>query len=221
MAHELSGRFRVVAPDQPGSPGRSTNTRPCRTTGDLTAWLTELTAALSVGPLHLVGHSAGAHLALSAALDGAPAASIALLDPTACFAGLSPRYLLRAAPHLVRPTPVRVRRFLAWETGGRELDAAWVDVVVRGSTEFASTPIVPTRRPSPARLSRLAVPVLVVVAGRSRAHDPRTVARRAAELLPDVTVADSPQATHHTVPVRDADRIAALVADHATAHPAT
>ena len=218
VARELSGRFRVVAPDQPGSPGRSTSSRPFRTTPDLTAWLAEVTAALDAGPVHLVGHSAGAHLALSAALDGAPAASLALLDPTACFAGFSPHYLLRAAPHLIRPTPDRVRRFLAWETGGRRPDAAWLDVVVRGSTEFASTPIVRTRRPSRAQLGRLAVPTLVVVAGRSRAHDPGTVARRAAELLPDVTLADIPGASHHTMPVLDAAEIAALVAPHVAAH---
>ena len=77
-----------------------------------------------------------------------------------------------------------------------------------------------THRPSRAQLRRLAVPTLVVVAGRSRAHEPRAVARRAAELLPDVTVRNLPAASHHTVPVRDADRIAALVADHAAAHPA-
>ena len=214
VARELSGRFRVLAPDQPGSPGRSTSSRPFRTPSEMAAWLAELLAALDVGRVHLVGHSAGAHLALSAALDGAPAASLSLLDPTACFAGFSPRYLLRAAPHLVRPTPDRVRRFLAWETGGRELDPAWLDVVVRGSTEFASTPIVRTRRPSRAQLTRLTVPTLVLVAGRSRAHDPSRVARNARLLLPDATVVELPGASHHTVPVLDAAEIAAAVGHH-------
>ncbi|TFV62540.1 alpha/beta fold hydrolase [Geodermatophilus sp. DF01-2] len=70
----------------------------------MTAWLAELVAALDVGPVHLVGHSAGAHLALSAGLEGSPVpASLSLLDPTACFAGFSPRYLLRALPTLVHP----------------------------------------------------------------------------------------------------------------------
>ena len=214
VARELSGRFRVLAPDQPGSPGRSASSRPFRRTSDLTAWLAELTAALDVGPVHLAGHSAGAHLALSAALDGVPAASLSLLDPTACFAGFSPRYLLHALPTLVRPTPAGVRRFLAWETGGRELDPAWLDVYVRGSTEFASTPIVRTRRPPRAQLARLAVPTLVLVAGRSRAHDPSRVARTARSLLPDATVVELPGASHHTVPVLDAAEIAAAIGDH-------
>ncbi|SHN58755.1 Lysophospholipase, alpha-beta hydrolase superfamily [Geodermatophilus obscurus] len=213
VAAVLAGRFRVLAPDQPGNPGRSTATRPFRSTADLTAWLAELVAALDVGPVHLVGHSAGAHLALSAALGGSPApASLSLLDPTACFAGFRPRYLLRALPTLVRPTPAGIRRFLAWETGGRTLDPAWSDVYVRGATEVARTPIVRTRRPSRPRLAELTTPTLVLVAGRSQAHDPTRVAR-GARSLPAATVVELPTASHHTIPVLDAGEIAAAVGD--------
>jgi pimeloyl-ACP methyl ester carboxylesterase len=215
VAAVLAGRFRVLAPDQPGNPGRSTATRPFRSTADLTAWLAELVAALDVGPVHLVGHSAGAHLALSAALAGRPApASLSLLDPTACFAGFRARYLLHALPTLVRPGPDGVRRFLAWETGGRTLDPAWLDVYVRGATEVARTPIVRTRRPPRQRLAGLTTPTLVLVAGRSRAHDPSRVARRARTLLPAATVVELPTASHHTIPVLDAGEIAAAVGDH-------
>jgi pimeloyl-ACP methyl ester carboxylesterase len=214
VATALAGRFRLFAPDQPGNPGRSTATRPFGSTDDLTAWLTELVAALDAGPVHVVGHSAGAHLALCAALGGGPAvASVSLLDPTACFTGFDPRYLLHALPTLVRPTPGGVRRFLAWETGGRELDPAWLDVHVRGATEVARTPIVRTRRPPRDRLARLTTPTLVLVAGRSRAHDPRRLARSAG-VLHSVTVVELPAASHHTVPVLDAGEIAAAVSDH-------
>ena len=215
VAAVLAGRFRVFAPDQPGNPGRSTATRPFRSTADLTAWLAELVAALGVGTVHLVGHSAGAHLALSTGLEGSPApASLSLLDPTACFAGFRPRYLLRALPTLVRPTPDRVRRFLTWETGGRALDQAWLDVYVRGATEVARSPIVRTHRPPRERLARLTTPTLVLVAGRSRAHDPSRVARGARSLLPAATVVELPAASHHTMPVLDAGQIAAVVGDH-------
>jgi pimeloyl-ACP methyl ester carboxylesterase len=217
VAAVLAGRFRVLAPDQPGNPGRSTATRPFRSTADLTAWLAELVAALDVGPVHLVGHSAGAHLALSAGLESSPApASLSLLDPTACFAGFRPHYLLRALPTLARPTPDGVRRFLAWETGGRALDPAWLDVYLRGATEVARSPIVRTRRPSRERLAGLATPTLVLVAGRSRAHDAARVARGARTLLPAATVVELPPASHHTMPVLDAGEIAAAVGDHVT-----
>ena len=215
VAGELAGRFRVFAPDQPGSPGRSTSSRPFRTTADQAAWLAELVEGLDVGPVHLVGHSAGGHLALTSAIERpGTVSSLALLDPTACFAGFSPRYLLHAAPHLLRPTPARVRRFLAWETRGRALDPAWLEVAVRGSTEFDATPIVRTRRPPRAQLARLTTPTLVLVAGRSRAHDPARVARTARSLLPDAAIAVLPAATHHTVPLLDAGEIATAVGDH-------
>lgn len=220
VAAVLAGRFRVLAPDQPGSPGRSTSSRPFRTTADQTAWLAELVAALDVGQVHLGGHSAGAHLALTAALGGSPApASLSLLDPTACFAGFSAPYLLRALPHLVRPTPGRVRSFFAWETRGRALDPVWLEVAVRGSTEFDATPIVRTPRPPRDRLARLSTPTLVLVAGRSRAHDPTQVARGARGLLPAATVAELPRATHHTMPVLDAEEIAAALGDHVVRSP--
>jgi pimeloyl-ACP methyl ester carboxylesterase len=214
VARELCVRFRVLAPDQPGSPGRSTSSRPFRTTADRTAWLTELLEALDVGPVHLVGHPAGVHLALAGVRGRSRPASLSLLDPTACFAGFSARYLLHAAPHLVRPTPDRVRRFLAWATRGRALDPAWLEVCVRGSTEFESAPIVRTRRPSRDRLAGLTTPALVLIAGRSRAHDPSRVARGARTLVPEATVVELPQATHHTVPVIDAGETAAAVGDH-------
>ena len=217
VAAHLSGRHRVVAPDQPGNPGRSGSSRPFASTADLVSWVREVVDGIAGGPVHLVGHSAGAHLALEVALaSGERVASLSLLDPTFCFAGVRPGYLLRALPMLVRPTPERVRRFLAWETHGRALDPAWEAVFVDGATDFVGTPIVRTRRPARAGLTVLRVPTLVVVAGRSRAHDPRRVAAGAA-VLPDVRVAEVPRASHHTMPVLDADEIAALLTGHVEA----
>lgn len=217
VAAGLADRFRVLAPDQPGNPGRSSSSRPFRSTADQVRWLGELLTAVADGPPHLAGHSAGAHLALSYALDGEGPrpTSLALLDPTACFTGFSPHYLLRAAPSLVRPSPSRLRRFLAWETGGRPLEPAWLNTYVRGATECPRTPIVRTRRPAAARLGVLAVPALVLVAGRSRAHDPRRLAAGARSALPSVDVQVLPDASHHTMPVLDAAELAAAIGAHA------
>ena len=128
--------------------------------------------------------------------------------------GFAPRYLLHALPVLVRPNPGRVRRFLDWETGGRALEPAWLDVHVRGATEVPRAPIVRTRRPPRTALAGLGTPTLVLVAGRSRAHAPARVARGARSLLPDATVVELPEASHHTLPVLDADEVAAAVSDH-------
>ena len=212
LAAELAGEYRLLAPDQPGDAGSSEAGRPIRSTGDLLGWLDELQQGCDVDRWHVVGHSAGAHLGLARAL-AAPARTVTLtlLDPTAVVAGFSPRYLAHALPTLVRPTAHRVRRFLAWETGGRDLPAAWVDTYVAGAVE--PTRLVRTRRPHRAALAALAVPTLVVVADAGRVHDPDQVARRAAA-LPRTTVVRLPDATHHTLPLRDAPAVATALLPH-------
>ncbi len=215
VAAELFGRFRVLAPDQPGNPGHSSSSRPFRTTSDLVSWLDKLLTSVSRGPVHLAGHSSGAHRALAYALEPPQQlTSLSLLDPTLCFAGMSPWYLVHALPALVRPTPARVRRFLAWETRGRVLDPRWLVTYAQGATAFERTPIVPTRRPEPGRLAGLTIPLLVVVAGNGRAHDPARVARNARSVLPAATVVELPGATHHTMPVLDADVLAGAMTAH-------
>lgn len=224
VAAALSDRFRVVAPDQPGNPGRSTSSRTFAGTADMTAWVGEVLDEVTPGSLHLAGHSSGAHLALSCALartgGAGRIASLTLLDPTFCFTGVRPSYLTRALPMLVRPTPERVLRFLSWETDGRVLDTAWARVFVEGATECERTLVVRTRRPRRRELAGLDVPTLVVPAGRSRAHAARRVAARASAVLRESTVVEVAHATHHTMPVLDATEIAGLLAEHATRHPA-
>lgn len=214
LAGALADRYRLLAPDQPGDPGLSGSTRPPRSTADLVSWLGELRTACQVGRWHLGGHSAGAHLALSAALaDPEGVASLTLLDPTAVFAGFSPRYLARAVPTLLRPSADGIHRFLRWETRGRALPVAWVDTYVRGATEIDRGPLVRTRRPATGGLAALSTPTLVVVAGAGRAHRAARVARTAAG-LPGTTVHTVPAATHHTLPLLDAPEVAAVMRAH-------
>jgi pimeloyl-ACP methyl ester carboxylesterase len=68
--------------------------------------------------------------------------------------------------------------------------------------------IVMPRPPAPAELAGLRRPVLVVLAGRSRAHHPARMAARARALLPDVTVQVLAGAAHHSIPTQDAAKLA-------------
>jgi pimeloyl-ACP methyl ester carboxylesterase len=214
LAVQLAPQYRLLAPDQPGDVGLSSGSRPPRSTADLEAWLTELRAACGIERWHVVGHSAGAHLAISAALaDPAGIRTLSLLDPTAVVTGFSPRYLVHALPTLLRPSEARFRRFLTWETSGRELPEPWVDAHLRGATELARGPLVRTRRPGRRQLSGLSVPTLVVVADCSRAHAPDQLVRRAAA-LPGTEVVRLPGATHHTLPLLDAPAVAAALRAH-------
>ncbi|TXS78287.1 alpha/beta fold hydrolase, partial [Streptomyces sp. sk2.1] len=128
QAAHLGRTHRVHAVDLVGDPGRSVaGERPVRTVRDLTTWLDAVLDGLGADRAALCGHSYGAWIALHHALH-APhrVRKLILLDPTQCFAGFRPGYLLRALPMLLRPDARRTRAFLEWETGGAALDPAWL-----------------------------------------------------------------------------------------------
>lgn len=131
---------------------------------------------------------------------GGRAPKLVLVDPTQCFAGFRPGYLLHALPMLIRPAARRTRAFLEWETGGAALDPAWLRLR-DAAAGFPSTRPVTGPRPAPGALRRLDVPTLLLLAGRGRAHDPARVAATANRLLPRVTTVTIPGATHHTLPL--------------------
>jgi pimeloyl-ACP methyl ester carboxylesterase len=208
----LSRVARVHAVDLPGNAGFTRVS-----TGDAAAlggWLDTVLDALGGGPVDLAGHSYGGWVALTYALH-APARvrRLALLDPTQCFAGFRPGYLLHALPVLLRPSRTRTAALLRWETGGRPLDPAWTSLYEIG-TDLPSTGKLVTRpRPAADDLRRLQVPTLLLLAGKSRTHDIGKVERNARALLPDVRVTVLADATHHSLPTDPADEVdAALLA---------
>lgn len=204
VAAGLAAGHRVIAFDPVGQPGLSVpGGRPLRTPDDMACWLEQMLDGLGVTRAALVGHSYGAWMALRYALHAPHRVSrLVLLDPTDTFMPLSLRYRLHAIPLLARPAARRMRRFLAWETRGRPLDEAWLAVVCAGQ-DLGRAKIVMPRCPRPGQLAGLHVPALVIVAGRSRAHDACEIARRARARLPDVTTASVADATHHTIPAAD------------------
>ncbi|MFB6775664.1 alpha/beta fold hydrolase [Streptomyces sp. NPDC056337] len=199
---ELSRTHRVHAVDLIGAPGRSTpaGDRHPRTVADLTGWLDALLDGLGIRAAALGGHSYGAWIALSYALHAPDRVRrLFLLDPTQCFAGFKAAYLLRAAPVLLRPTPRRTRAFLEWETGAIPLDPDWL-ALQEAAVGFPARRPVTGPRPVSDALRGLDVPVLLLLAGNSRTHDPTRVAARARELLPRVEVAVLPDVSHHALP---------------------
>ncbi len=196
----LSAVRRVHVLDPVGDAGRSTAAAPLTGADDVTAWLEQVLDGLGLGAVDLAGHSYGGWQSLTFALDRPDRVRrLALVDPTTTFAGFSPGYLLHAVPVLTRPTAARLRALVRWETGGRPVDDAWLDVAAAGA-ELPTAPPVRTRRPDPARLQALSVPTLVVAAGGGRAQDPRMVVRGAARAMPQASVVTLPGATHHTLP---------------------
>ncbi|MEU0430227.1 alpha/beta fold hydrolase [Streptomyces sp. NPDC006290] len=197
----LAAGHRVYAPDLMGDIGRSVHDGvPLRGAEDLVTWLDALFDELSLDGAHLCGHSYGAWIALNYALR-APhrIGRLALLDPTNCFAGMSLGYLLHALPMLLSPSAERMEAFYRWETGGTPEDPAWQAFL--GSTADARrSKVVAMRRPRRGELQACTVPALVLLAGRSRAHNVRRVATEARRLMPGASVDLLPNASHHSLP---------------------
>jgi pimeloyl-ACP methyl ester carboxylesterase len=210
---EALGRsHQVFAVDVMGDAGRSVpnvqSGRSLRTSEDLMSWLDEVIDDLGLESVSLCGHSYGGQIALAYALH-APhrVRRLVLLDPTMCFAGMSPRYLWHALPLLLRRSERRLRALLRWEVGGAgTIDAEWLNLAAVGADEFQTKLVVPPR-PRRERLRGLAVPTLLLLAGRSRAHNIDRVAANARRLLPDVVVNVLPHVSHHGMPMVNADQL--------------
>ncbi|WP_329116280.1 alpha/beta fold hydrolase [Streptomyces sp. NBC_01465] len=200
-AAALGRTHRVHAADLVGEPGRTVpGATPLKTPADLMAWLDALLDGLGLDSVSLCGHSYGGWIALRYALH-APARTdrLVLLDPTQCFTGFRPGYLLRALPMLLRPTSGNTRAFLTWETAGAGLDPAWLRLQAL-APDFPSARPVTGPRPTPAELRTLKAPTLLLLAGRSRAHDIRKAEAAAKSLLPHVETAVLADASHHSLP---------------------
>ncbi|MEN3541189.1 alpha/beta fold hydrolase [Microbispora sp. ZYX-F-249] len=218
-ATALGGAYRVHAVDTVGDAGRSVaGGRAIRTVDDQMAWLDAVLDGLGASAVSLCGHSYGAWSALHyAAHAPGRVRALVLVDPTNCFTGFSPRYLLRALPMLLRPTVRRRRAFLDWETGGAALDETWLRLYDRAA-DFPTARPRTGPRPAPEALRTLRLPVLLLLAGRGRAHDAGRVAASAAALLPRLETALLPGATHHTLPLAAPPEMDARIGEFLAAH---
>ncbi|MEU5916827.1 alpha/beta fold hydrolase [Streptomyces sp. NPDC047141] len=201
VAAALGATHRVHAVDLVGGPGRSrSDGRPIRTAADLVTWLDAVLDGLGLTSAAFLGHSYGGWIALRYALTAPDRTDrLVLLDPTGCFAGFKPAYLLRALPLLLRPSAARAASLLAWETGGADHDPAVRRLDVLAADRPTRRPVTGPR-PTPAELAALRPPALLLLAGGSRAHDPDRVAARARATVPGIVTETHPAATHHTLP---------------------
>jgi pimeloyl-ACP methyl ester carboxylesterase len=196
----LAAERRVYAVDVLCDQGRGVPSGRLTDLAGLTDWLDTVLDGLGLDESVLCGHSYGGWIALQYALH-APGRlrQLVLLDPTQCFAGFSPRFLLHSLPVMARPSAKRTLNHLSWETDGAPLDPDWLALQAAGA-EAPRPKLVAGRAPSAQALSALTMPVLLVLAGRSKAHSVERVEQRARAAVPDLTVSTLPNATHFTIP---------------------
>jgi pimeloyl-ACP methyl ester carboxylesterase len=214
-APALGTHHRVLAVDILGDAGRSVlGGRPLRTTTDLMAWLDALLDGLGVPRAHLLGHSYGGWMALTYALHAPRRVDrLVLLDPTQCFAGFRPGFLLRSLPLLLRPTQARAGAYLDRETAGTDTDPDWKRLYALAVSGFTKRKLVIGRRPDPTALD---VPLLVLLAGRSAAHDAAKVAVRAREAVPEARIEILAELTHFALPTAAPARTNRRITDFLT-----
>lgn len=234
MLHPLAQHFRVIAPDLPGhgyTKGRPPNGL---TMPGIARAIAGLLGELQANPVLIVGHSAGAAIAIRMAIDGLvrPGGIVGIAPALLPFAGIAQHlfptmakllFVNPLAPHIfatVARGPGAVERFLARSTGST-IDAAGIATYARlfgTSTHCAGAigmmadwDLVPLKRDLP----KLTVPMLVLHGERDAAI-PVSGALDSVALIPGCeleVLSDLGHLVHEEVPLVVVERIMSFAAN--------
>lgn len=213
LAPLLAERWTIVAPDLPGHGFSDRIDARRMSLPSLAQSVSGLLAVLDMTPTALVGHSAGAAVALRMTLDGAvaPRAVVSLNGALAPWPGLAAVIFPTLAkltllnpfvvPFLTHRAadPQAVRRLIRGT--GSDLDARGLDLyrrLLRTERHVEATLSMMANwdlRPLQRDLPRLAVPLTLVAAERDRAVPPG-IAREVGALVPGSTVVSVPGLGH-------------------------
>jgi pimeloyl-ACP methyl ester carboxylesterase len=205
----------VYTVDLLGEPGRSVQDRPITSADEQAQWLDEVLTQLPEPEVDLLGVSIGGWTAMNLVVHRcAKVRSIILLDPVLVFAPLSIAAILRSIPAGVRWLPKRWRdRFTSWTAGGAPVEDVPIARMIEAGMQSYLLRLPSPRQITQRQLAGLDLPVLVIVAGRSRMHDPDAVAATARRTLRsgEVTVyADASHAINGEHPQQIAHDVAAF-----------
>jgi len=188
----------VYALDLLGEPGMSVQSRPITSADDHAAWLQEVLALLPAPRLDLLGLSIGGWTAMNlVARRATKVRSVVLLDPVLVYAPLAPAAVVRSIPAGLPWLPRTWRdRFTSWTAADAPVrDEPVARMIEAGMRDYRLRLPAPRRIPA-GLLAGIDVPVLVVVAGRSRMHDPAALAATARHATPNAEVIVYPTASH-------------------------
>lgn len=229
---DLARDHRAIAPDLPGQGFTRLGTRSRSGLAPMAADLADLLAALGATPRLLVGHSAGAALALRLALDlrPPPAAVVAINGALAPFRGVA-GWLFPVLAKLLALNPLTAIAFARLaaapgsvrnliESTGSRIDARGLDcyrALVTSSRHVDATLAMMAQwdlAPLLAELPRLDLPVLLLAGAGDRAVPPET-SEAAARALPRAEVEiwrGAGHLLHEERPAETAARIRAFAA---------
>lgn len=188
----------VYTIDLLGEPGMSVQNKPITSADDQAAWLNQVLEALPEEKFHLVGLSIGGWTATNLAVrQPAHVASLTTIDPVYVYDNMPVETMIRAIPAGIKWLPKSWRdSFNSYTAGGAPVeDEPIADMIEAGMSGYT------LRLPQPQRitedeLSKLTVPVLAIIAGRSVMHDPKAATETAQRALRNKTVRVYPEASH-------------------------
>lgn len=201
----LVGAHRVYAVDMPGNVGRSEPARRPRRFADLARWFSEMLDALGIARADYVGMSYGGCVGAQLALAVPERLRrLVLMAPAATIQPLSAAFMLRTLPLLLLGTRAQNAGLMRWmalpPTEGRERYEHQVEAVIdlfytgrrrQGLTILPNPPVL-----DDAALRRISVPTLVMIGEGEKIYDARAALDRARALIPGVSTALIPGASH-------------------------
>ena len=188
----------IYTVDLLGEPGMSIQSRPITSAGDQAKWLNQVLAQLPEPQLDLLGVSIGGWTATNLAVhDPRKIRSVILLDPVFVFGPISIAAIIRSIPASVGWLPKSWRdNFNSWTANGAPVeDVPAAEMIEAGMQSYA------LKLPSPQQITRqqlsnLTLPVLAILAGKSRMHDSRADAAVGERALRAGQVTVYPDASH-------------------------
>lgn len=211
-AGALSKHYRVYAVDVVGDVGKSRPTRPIRSVDDFAKWLTELSYALGISQMHLVGNSIGGFIAAGCAMRlKERVRKLVLISPAATIHPMPAFYVHMFVPKLLRllfpwlPGNRRAMdRAVDWMNDGLPSDGPW-DELFRLSLVYGKgiNQVFP-RVYSADEFAQIKAPTLLVVGDHERIYPPPAAIEAATRLMPGIVTALIPGA-HHIAAVAQPD----------------
>lgn len=202
----------VYVVDLLGQPGTSIQSRPIETHEDEARWLAQVIEQLPGDPT-VMGHSLGGWLAVNLAVHQPDAAArIVVLDPVLTFGDLSLDAVLRSLPASIPWLPRSWREgFASWTANDAPVKDEPVGEMIEAGMQYYALGTPAPSRFSDEQLQAIDVPVLAIMAGKSRMHDAAAAAENASRLLTKGTVLTYADASH-AINGEEPERIAADVA---------
>jgi pimeloyl-ACP methyl ester carboxylesterase len=188
----------IYTVDLLGEPGMSIQSRPITSAADQAQWLRQVLAQLPEPQLDLLGVSIGGWTATNLAIyDPSKIRSVILLDPVFVFGPISTAAIIRSIPASVRWFPKGWRdNFNSWTANGAPVEDVPVAEMIEVGMQSYALKIPSPQQITEQQLGNLALPVLAILAGRSRMHDSQAAAAVGQRALRAGQVTVYPDASH-------------------------